>query len=108
MRMASMRRAGSPVTQASGRRGTVSEAAAFACVMGLTALGGCDRIDAARGAVASAVPHEMVLLDLYDALRGLDDEIKLRAGQRGGRIENENERVRFGQRGQRRGAVRGV
>jgi tRNA modification GTPase len=29
-------------------------------------------LDAARGAVASAVPHEMVLLDLYDALRGLD------------------------------------
>ena len=29
-------------------------------------------LDAARAAVESAIPHEMVLLDLYEALRGLD------------------------------------
>jgi tRNA modification GTPase len=29
-------------------------------------------LDAARAAVATTVPHEMVLLDLYEALRGLD------------------------------------
>ena len=29
-------------------------------------------LDAAKAAVANAVPHEMVLLDLYTALRGLD------------------------------------
>jgi hypothetical protein len=53
MRMASGRRAAVLVMQASGRRGTVSEAAAFACVMGLTALGGCDKIDAVRGAAVA-------------------------------------------------------
>jgi len=30
------------------------------------------RLDAAREAVGARIPHEMVLLDLYDALRGLD------------------------------------
>ena len=29
-------------------------------------------LDAARVAVSSAIPHEMVMLDLYEALRGLD------------------------------------
>lgn len=29
-------------------------------------------LDAAQGAVGAAIPHEMVLLDLYEALRGLD------------------------------------
>ena len=29
-------------------------------------------LDAARAAVEIAIPHEMVLLDLYEALRGLD------------------------------------
>jgi tRNA modification GTPase len=29
-------------------------------------------LDAARGAVAGKVPHEMLLLDLYSALRPLD------------------------------------
>jgi tRNA modification GTPase len=29
-------------------------------------------LDAARAALTSAIPHEMVLLDLYEALRGLD------------------------------------
>jgi len=29
-------------------------------------------LDAARAAVAAGIPHEMVLLDLYEALRGLD------------------------------------
>ena len=29
-------------------------------------------LDAARAAVEASIPHEMVLLDLYDALRGLD------------------------------------
>jgi tRNA modification GTPase len=29
-------------------------------------------LDAARAAIASGIPHEMVLLDLYEALRGLD------------------------------------
>lgn len=29
-------------------------------------------LDAARAAVEAAIPHEMVMLDLYDALRGLD------------------------------------
>jgi len=29
-------------------------------------------LDAARGAIASGIPHEMALLDLYNALRGLD------------------------------------
>jgi len=29
-------------------------------------------LDAARAAISSAVPHEMVMLDLYEALRGLD------------------------------------
>ena len=33
------------------------------------ALGG---LDAARAAVTAGTPHEMVLLDLYEALRGLD------------------------------------
>jgi tRNA modification GTPase len=29
-------------------------------------------LDAARAAVDAGIPHEMVLLDLYEALRGLD------------------------------------
>ena len=29
-------------------------------------------LDAAAGAMAGRIPHEMVLLDLYGALRGLD------------------------------------
>jgi tRNA modification GTPase len=29
-------------------------------------------LDAARLAVAAGIPHEMLLLDLYEALRGLD------------------------------------
>jgi tRNA modification GTPase len=29
-------------------------------------------LDAARDAVSAGIPHEMVLLDLYEALRGLD------------------------------------
>lgn len=29
-------------------------------------------LDAARAAVVTGIPHEMVLLDLYEALRGLD------------------------------------
>jgi tRNA modification GTPase len=29
-------------------------------------------LDAAQGAVAAGIPHEMMLLDLYEALRGLD------------------------------------
>jgi tRNA modification GTPase len=30
-------------------------------------------LDAAKNAVAARVPHEMVLLDLYNALRPLDE-----------------------------------
>jgi tRNA modification GTPase len=29
-------------------------------------------LDAARAAVGAGIPHEMVMLDLYEALRGLD------------------------------------
>jgi tRNA modification GTPase len=29
-------------------------------------------LDAADAAVAAAIPHEMIMLDLYEALRGLD------------------------------------
>jgi len=65
MRMANVPRAGVLATQASGRRGKarlpgssrerapVGEGAAFACVMALTALGGCGKIDGA-GPAASA------------------------------------------------------
>jgi tRNA modification GTPase len=31
-----------------------------------------DSLDAAQGSLAARVPHEMLLLDLYSALRSLD------------------------------------
>jgi len=56
-----------------GGGGAVGEAGMLTNLRQHQAVEGAVRgLDAARGAMEAGIPHEMVLLDLYEALRGLD------------------------------------
>jgi tRNA modification GTPase len=61
------------IVRAVARDGAMAEAGILTTLRQHQAVESAVRgLEAARGAVAAGIPHEMVLLDLYDGLRGLD------------------------------------